>query len=442
MGEPSAEKAAWIRESDPALMGKLDALANVFRAQSAETDPVASSNRFAGGISSVLGEEGFMSVSLRGAEPGYFRVMRMLHQPGVDQAGITDTLFAGTDAPYVTGGIISEIVKADGPLMLRELDVRDDPVLGNQIAAYRVLISVPVFNDGDALNFVVFMNTDPDAYDQYACQVHLLVANLIGNVTNSKRMIAELQQAQTWIQQEIDEIATLQRSLVPWNMPPIPGLRCAGYYDTFDRAGGDYYDLLPLSDWSGRWIMFIADASGHGPSAAVLVAMINALLHNLPAEMESPGEILAHVNDYLCGRSMNHSFMTAFCAVYDPKDRSLVYSSAGHNMPLVRDAAGKVNMFLPTGGVPLGVISDYVFKDATTNLEPGQAVLLYTDGITEAESPKRLQFREARLLDCFAEAKGSAQEQLAHIVKVVRDHEAGQRPADDQSILLICVDPD
>ena len=439
MAGATAKQGSWRKETESRILDKLKDLGTVFRDQSGQLDPVDSSNRFAAGLTNVLGDEAFISISLRGADPGYYRVMRIMHQNGVDHPGLTDTLFAGPDAPYVTGGVFNEVIQTGDPVLLRDLDVPDDPVMGNQLAPYRVLLSVPVYNEGEASNYVVFLSTDPDAYDAYASQVHLLVANLIGNVNNGKRMLQELSDAHRWIEQEIDEIERVQRSLVPWEIPRVIGLDSKGYYETFDRAGGDYYDVLPLADGSGRWIVFIGDASGHGPSAAVLVAMLNALLHNAPASAKSPGDILAHLNNYLCARSINHFFVTAFCAVYDPRDRSFDYASAGHNMPIVREADGKMNMFLPTGGVPLGVVSDYEFKVAEKKLEPGQAVLLYTDGIIEAESPQGVQFREARLINSLETATGTPDEQMAHIVRAVRDHEGGQRPGDDQSMLLIQV---
>lgn len=435
--ELSRATATWTVDADSKLATSLEELAAIFRDQSTYGDPVEASNRIARGLRNFFGDEGMISVSLRGGEPGQYRVMRMLHQDGVSLPGLTDNLYAGADAPFETGGIIGEIIKYDRPVIFSNVNITDDPVLGGQLAPYRMMYSVPVYDKGQALNFAVFINTNPNHYDERNLQQHILAANLIGNATNSKRMLIDLKEAHRWIQREVDEIADIQRALLPSKLPEVPGLECSGFYDTFDRAGGDYYDMIPMNDGSGKWIVIISDASGHGPSGAVIVAMLDALLYSLPQGIATPGAILAHINEYICVRAINNSFVTAFCGVYDPKTRTLDYASAGHNMPLLRGKDGVVRMFLPTGGVPLGVVPQYEFKESHSTLEPGESMLLYTDGITEAESPKRLQFREARLMDSFSAAAASPADEIAAILEAVRAHEGGRPPADDQSMLLI-----
>src|SRR5262249_51801022 len=140
---------------------------------------------------------------------------------------------------------------------------------------------------------------------------HMLVrTSLINSTIGSIQAHNRLRDATAFIEAEIDQIARLQRALLPERLPDIPGLTIAASYRTFDRAGGDYYDVFPLDGDAtgardGRWGILIADASGHGPSAAVVAAMVNALLHTFPGSPNNPVEMLDYLNRHLSARRLD-----------------------------------------------------------------------------------------------------------------------------------------
>ncbi|MFO7975061.1 MAG: PAS domain S-box protein, partial [Candidatus Hydrogenedentota bacterium] len=200
-------------------------------------------------------------------------------------------------------------------------------------------------------------------------------------------------EATAWIQHEVDEIANIQRALLPRAMPTVQGMRVRAFSSTFDRAGGDYYDVLPVGaspedDLKNHplWLIFIADASGHGPSAAVVVAMLSILLRVRCERADSPARLLEYLNEHLLERTFGQSFITAFLGMIDLRSRTLTYSNAGQNFPLMRTPDGPIAELPGTGDIPLSVRSGWSFSEQRIEI-PSQAVLwLYTDGVVETLS--------------------------------------------------------
>src|SRR5262249_17894339 len=153
------------------------------------------------------------------------------------------------------------------------------------------------------------------------------------------------------------------------------------------------YDVFPIDEANGdrpinRWVIFIGDASGHGPSAAVAAAMVQATLRACSADGSTPGELLSNLNRHLCDKHIEGSFVTAFVGFYDPATRRLPYSVAGHPPPLIPSFTGEPPRELKdASNLPLGIEPDAAFEQAAIGFEPGQTLLLYTDGITESRSP-------------------------------------------------------
>jgi serine phosphatase RsbU (regulator of sigma subunit) len=420
-------------------------LADTLRELSGNPDPVASINTFSRAIRMLYGNQGIISVSLRNMAPGHYRVMRILHQEGVVAEGYKTVEFAGHDAPAHTGGIVGEIVRREQPVVIRDLDITHDPVLGNNLAPYRVLVAIPVYNQGELLNWVLFISTDAESITNEDVENRIIQSNLMGEVNNNKRITHELREAMHWIHQEIDEIAQLQRAMLPATMPPILGLELAVMYETYDRAGGDYYDIFPVNVPVGQavaedhpdWAMFIADASGHGPSAAVVIAVLSTLLRTSCSAVNSPSSVLDYLNSYLASRQFRHSFVTAFLAFLDAKTGRFRYACAGHQFPIVRTPGGDTLQLNSIHGLPLGVQIGAPYEEAESSLDQGHSMMLYTDGITEAKSPDGTLFGEENLLAHLRSVNGSPADMIDALLRVLRTHEAGKRPNDDQTVVMI-----
>lgn len=288
----------------------------------------------------------------------------------------------------------------------------------------------------------------------------MLRTTLIGATAASVLANQRLRAASDWIQSEVDQIAQIQRSLLPQEEPDVPGLSFAASYATFDRAGGDYYDLLPLrhlpdelplarytEDLASPWAILIADASGHGPSAAVVVAMLHAILHGYQPPQEgppSPAEMLEQFSRRLFARRIGAgaSFVTAFLGIYDPVARTLTYANAGHHPPLLRTP--RESGGLPTvaeldspRGTPMGVRDHVGAEDRTITLTPGQMILLFTDGVVEATGEGRGDFGIVALRDALARGPDDPRALIAHLAAALRAHESATRSHDDQTLVAL-----
>lgn len=232
-------------------------------------------------------------------------------------------------------------------------------------------------------------------------------------------------------------MADIQRSLLPAALPRIPTLDLAAHYETSAQAGGDYYDFFPLPD--GRWGIFIADVTGHGTPAAVVMAFTHALAHTIPGPPDPPGRMLEYLNAELCSHytNGNATFVTAFYGIYNPTDRTLAYASAGHPPPrLKRCDDGSMASLNAVNDVPLGVDADTRYEVGEHRLHVGDQIVFYTDGISEAFNPAGEQFGADRLDEVLGSCRPGAQMLIQAVLDAVKIFTAG-RPADDDRTLLV-----
>jgi sigma-B regulation protein RsbU (phosphoserine phosphatase) len=182
------------------------------------------------------------------------------------------------------------------------------------------------------------------------------------------------------VRDELEVARQLQRDLLPTSAPPLPGYEVAHSYRTANEVGGDYYDFLSLGN--DRTALVIADASGHGMAAGLLMATANAAL-KLAVEVDAaPVRVAELLNRVLCRTGDRHAFMSLFYAVLTPAYGHLEYVCAGHPFPLLRRTGGAI-VELGTGGLPLGIRPDLEFTAATTTIAPGDLLVLYSDGLPE-----------------------------------------------------------
>ncbi|MCA9296985.1 MAG: SpoIIE family protein phosphatase, partial [Phycisphaerales bacterium] len=381
------------------------------------TEPREVLRTFSRGIRKITGPVGYISLSTRDLPAGHYRITRQLLDPRTEHIDIADTWSTMHEITLHSGGFLGALIQSAYPELIHDLDVRDDPVLGDALAPFRSLLAIPLFDGGEPLNWAIMLKEEPDGFSIDDLEETILRSNLIGGRVKGTVVAQELQKANETIRREVERIAAIQRALLPQSMPDIPGVRLAAEYNTYDQAGGDYYDIQPLKrtddgaahDPNGPWVLIIADAAGHGPAAAVLMAMLHAILHAYPHMPGGPGEVLTHVNTHLARKQLESSFVTAFLAIYDPPTRTLTYARAGHPPPMLKDPGpgGTVRRLDAVGGVPLGILNDARFEDASVTLEPGQAVVMYTDGITEGMNHDHRMFGvagvERALTNCSGE---------------------------------------
>ncbi|MCK7578274.1 MAG: SpoIIE family protein phosphatase [Chromatiales bacterium] len=239
------------------------------------------------------------------------------------------------------------------------------------------------------------------------------------------------------IESELAIARDIQMSILPKLFPPIPNR------DEFDlralivparEVGGDFYDFFPLDEH--RLCFLIADVSGKGVPAALFMAVTKTLIKSTARDRQGPAEILTQVNAELAADNASNMFVTVFCGVLDARTGDLEYANAGHNPPVLIGTDGRPQWLKGTPQLLLGIMEGVVYRSASLRLAPGERLLLYTDGVTEAMNAQDEFYSEARLLDTLeSEPQPDLVGLLAMLLERVQSF-AGETPQSDDITLL------
>lgn len=410
----------------------------IMKSVSGISDPEELVSVYWEGVHELFPMEHFLAVSRRGVEPPDYLITRSSRfaeeiNPWKERHRL----------PRMSGGLLGEIAYADRPLVIDDLPSRlrpDDPA-HFYLDGFQSLIALPNYENGRGINVGMTLFAPGVEFDRAMVPMMHWQSSLFGRGTLSLVLRNQLSEALAELDRELQVVGQIQRSLLPAVLPSIDGVDIAADYKTSARAGGDYYDFFPIDD--GVWGIFIADVSGHGTPAAVLMAITHAIAHTRPGKPQPPGELLAHINRHLT-RSYTSSgtFVTAFYATLDVRTRVLTFSTAGHNPPRLRRGDGVRSLDAP-GGLPLGIMDDEIYGESSITLERGDVLLLYTDGITEAMAPTDssgtrelfgVERLDAEILSC---SERRAQTTVDRVRAVVEGFVRSTPPTDDQTIVAI-----
>lgn len=234
----------------------------------------------------------------------------------------------------------------------------------------------------------------------------------------------------------------IQRWLVPSVPPVVPGLDIAFATRPANTVGGDFYDVIvrrvPGQEAAGSVLLVVADVAGKSVPAALLMATFQASLHALTADADSLTDLVQRMNRSACARSMGgQRFTTAFFAELDLASRHLVYVNAGHNYPYLRRRQGSIEQLI-TGGLPLGIQEDAAYSQGDLDLDPGDLLLVYTDGLVEAVNDQEEEFSEDRLRAMVETAGSETAATVSAAIRQSVDHFVGQaRQYDDMTWMVI-----
>jgi phosphoserine phosphatase RsbU/P len=234
---------------------------------------------------------------------------------------------------------------------------------------------------------------------------------------------------------ELEIAREIQLAMLPGGTYRAGDLEICGMTRPANTVGGDFYDVLPLRD--GRIIVTLGDVAGKGSPAALLMALLLAVLRTLvDEELEAPA-LVARLNTQICRHSPSSRFITLFYGVYNPSTGALTYVNAGQNPPLIRRRDGRYERLGGTG-VALGMFEGSLFGSVDTMLHPGEMLVMYSDGITEAENPDGDPFEESGLEQVVdRHAQQEPAEIGTRVLKAVEVHAKASRFTDDLTILLV-----
>jgi sigma-B regulation protein RsbU (phosphoserine phosphatase) len=233
-------------------------------------------------------------------------------------------------------------------------------------------------------------------------------------------------------QAELNIALKVQQSLFPSEIPQDSGLEFSAICIPARGVSGDYYDVLRLAD--GRLILAIADISGKGISAAILMANLQALLRVVAAQGHPPDVVCSQLNHYLHQVTDASRYATMFYAEWHPETRRLTYVNAGHNPPFLIDRSGRRS--LDRGGIPLGILDGITFETGQATLRQGDVLVLYSDGITEAGLSQGREFGADRLARIISDAFDSPLPALQSLVLSEVRAWSGRDLEDDLTLVL------
>lgn len=386
----------------------------------------------------AFGRHCYTEVATAGLPEGSYRLTRVWREDG-GEAVPNHSPWRTVGVPVRHGGVIAEIIAEGRSLAVNQLHIPvTDPVFP-ECGHYRSVAAAPG-GLGERCNWVLVFDLHDAAFDDDDVANLLLRVNLIGLSLKNLGTIEELRRATAYIEAEVDRIATIQRALLPEIPSDVSGLQIAASWETFDRAGGDAYDYARLPD--GSWAFLISDASGHGPSAAVVSAVLNAILHTIPTmrgeRTPDPAGVLAFANTQLANKQIGQSFVTAFLGVWSPVARTFTYARAGHNPPILR-RDHQIHLLDAVGELPLAIFDDTTYSQHTLDLQDDDVIVLFTDGIVEAFNDGNEMFGDDRLRAALLAAEGDPTQILASLIETQRKFLAGAHSRDDATMMVLKV---
>ena len=308
-------------------------------------------------------------------------------------------------------------------------DVRIDPYYFACEESTLSEVAIPLIVEGKLVGVFSASHSELDAFPPEQLKLlQALCSHIAIAVRNCRRFRAEQQERQR-MSREGDEARIIQQALLPKASPYIPGFAISGLSVPAGDIGGDWYDFIPFSD--GCWGLVLADVSGKGTAAALLMSATRAMLRSLTDTCSSPAETLSKLNKLMVEDFPSGRFVTLIYAILDPKNRTLKFASAGHLAPLLVE--GDHARFLQSdAGTPLG-LSKTSFSESEIHLKEGSQLVLYSDGITEAAGFDDQEYGPERLREHVLKPQASSDSILTDVRRYVN----GAGLQDDATVIFV-----
>jgi sigma-B regulation protein RsbU (phosphoserine phosphatase) len=247
------------------------------------------------------------------------------------------------------------------------------------------------------------------------------------------------EQERRHLESELELAQDVQRKLLPQEAPEIPGLEIAAFSRPAQIVGGDYFDFIDFSN--GCHGLAIADVAGHGVSASLHMASIQALLRTLVPVNSSPAGVMGQVHKLFIHNIRFETFVTFFMGAFDSSSKTLTFCNAGHQPPLVlhKDKSKKesIEMLSPTGAA-IGLVEEADFAEKTIELREKDLLVLYTDGVTEALNPQNQEFGRQRLVQLSRQVNDTSVKEAIQLIRQGLEEFSEGRPLADDTTIVIC----
>ena len=313
----------------------------------------------------------------------------------------------------------------DGLTLLQQIPQVDPDVRAVIISAYGDMKNIRTAMNRGAFDFV----TKPIDFEDLKVTIDRTLRHMAewkDALSSRDKLVA--------LQNELDVASKIQQSILPTESPQTNAYQVSANMEPARNVGGDFFDILRLEN--GRIGLAVADVSDKGVPAALFMMSSRTLLKGAAIGKSAPGEVLQEVNNLLTEDNESAMFVTVLYAVYDSSSGKITYASGGHNAPLIVRADGSSDLLPLTGGIALGLAPDLEYGQTAVTLEPGDIVILYTDGVTEAMNADGEEFGIDPLRKIFAESPPKSAEEANMTVFEAVSAFAGETPQSDDITCL------
>src|SRR5882672_9965140 len=329
-------------------------------------------------------------------------------------------------------GLIGHVAVSGKPFI--SPDVRKEPRYINARARTRSEMVAPIISNSEVIGVFDLESDELNAYTKGDLEVLGLLASQVAIIIEKVELHEQLIEKQR-LETQLEVARQVQLELLPARDPQLEGFDISAYNFPTEEVSGDYYDWVRIYD--DQIGVVIADVSGKGVPAALLMAFLRASLRAATHIGYAPHISMSKVNYLLWESIERNQFVTAFYGILDVTNRTLAYANAGHNPPLLLAADGSAR-FIERGSVPLGMFRDTRYHEYYLTTAPGELLVLYTDGATEAQNPQGEEFGRERLAAAVkANSKLGARELIAAVHKEMIDWTDGRGATDDVTFFVI-----
>ena len=336
----------------------------------------------------------------------------------------------------VSRNVLDEVVMRGKSVLTS--DAQHDPRFASGTVVLQGIRSVLAVPLGVSEKVFGIVYADSPIADGRFTEDHLKVLTTLASVAairveNARLAEARLQQER--LERELQLAMEIQQRFQPTAPPVVPGYELQGISFPCYEIGGDYYDFIERED--GRLVIALGDVSGKGTAAALLMSSLHASVHAQAGSHDTLSETISAVNLYLADNIPANRFVTLFYAELDPASGALTFLNAGHNPPLIVHAAGTVEQ-LASGGLPLGIKRNAEYREGRTQMQMGDVLVIYSDGVTEAASPSGEEFGVTRLYEVVSRnIEASAAGVRDRIESALTKFSQGTQAADDITLVIV-----
>jgi sigma-B regulation protein RsbU (phosphoserine phosphatase) len=328
-------------------------------------------------------------------------------------------------------GFIGSVALSGAPIISH--DVRNDPVYINARDRTRSEMVAPIISNDEVIGVFDLESDDLNAYSNDDLEVLMLLASQVAIIIEKVMLHEQLIEKQR-LESQLEVARQVQLELLPATDPELPGYDISAYNFPTEEVSGDYYDWVKIYDDEIGFV--IADVSGKGVPAAILMSFLRASLRAATHIGYAPNISMAKVNYLLWESIERNQFVTAFYGILDASNGLLAYSNAGHNPPLLLNASEA--RFIEYGEQPLGMFPETRYHQHHLRLRAGDVLVLYTDGVTEASNPEGVEFGRERLAEAVKQNyERPARELIASLEMAVLEWTANAGANDDVTFFVI-----